>query len=257
VLETGQPGLRSLAHSYHAAALDVVGEHDEGARLTQLAFDLGQQAAMPDALNFYGAAMWVHWIYEDQLEVAALVADQAFAEYPTLVAWQGAGVLARVLAGRDDEAVGVLARAPDVPVDMFWLITQAFFAAAQGFGVEHPETAGTTYEALLPYRALHAAYGIGYLGPVEIVLGTLARVLGDPDAALAHHETAAAAIESCGAARARAFNDYQRARALLARDAPGDRRRAAELTGENLAYCRAKGYSTFVRQTEELLGTMD
>jgi class 3 adenylate cyclase/tetratricopeptide (TPR) repeat protein len=254
--ETGQPGLRSLAHSYYAAALDVLGEHDEGARLTQAAFDLGQQAAMPDAANFYGAAMWVHWIYEDQLEVAAVVASQAFTEYPTLVAWQGAWALARVLAGRGEEVADVLARVPAVPVDMFWLITQAFFAAAQGFGVEKPETARPAYELLLPYRSLHAAYGIGYLGPIEMVLGILARVLGDTDRAVAHHEAAAAIIEACGAARARAFNGYQWGRALLARDAPGDRKRATDLLEETLAYCRAKGYTTFVSKAEELLATV-
>ena len=253
--ETGQPGLRSLVHSYYAATVDVLGEHDEGARLTQAAFDLGQQAAMPDAANFYGAAMWVHWIYEDQLEVAAVVATQAFTEYPTLVAWQGAWALARVLAGRDEEVADVLARVPAVPVDLFWVITQSFFAAAQGFGVEKPETAGRAYELLLPYRSMHAAYGIGYLGPVEMVLGILARVLGDTDSALAHHEAAAATIEACGAARARAFNGYQWAVTLLARDAPGDRRRGIEMAQETLAYCRTKGYTTFVRKAEELLAT--
>jgi class 3 adenylate cyclase len=40
------------------------------------------------------------------------------------------------------------------------------------------------------------------------------------------HEAAAATIETCGAARARALNGYQWAVTLLARDAPGDRRRA-------------------------------
>ncbi len=251
--ETGQPALRSLAHSYYAAALDAQGEHEEAARLTQVAFDLGQQAAMPDAVNFYGAGMWVHWIYEGQAEVAATVAAQAFAEYPTLVAWQGAWALALALAGRGEEAAGVLAQAPAVPLDMFWLLTHAFFAAAQGFGVADPGTAGVIYERILPYRSLHASYGIGYFGPLEAPLGVLARVRGDVEGALAHHEGAAAAIERCGAARARAFNGYQWAVTLLARDAPGDRRRAAGLLEETLAYCRGRGYTTFTAKAEDLL----
>jgi hypothetical protein len=53
-----------------------------------------------------------------------------------------------------------------------------------------------------------------------------------------------------------ALNGYQWAVTLLARDAPGDRQRAAELAEETLAYCGGKGYTTFVTETEELLATI-
>jgi hypothetical protein len=139
---------------------------------------------------------------------------------------------------------------------MFWLLTHAFFAAAQGFGVENPETAGAAYEILLPYRSLHAAYGIGYLGPVEMVLGVLARVRGDLEAAQAHHHAAAETIEACGAARARAFNGYQWAATLLARADAGDDERAVQCLEETLAYCRTKGYASLTTRTEELLATV-
>jgi class 3 adenylate cyclase len=258
--ETGQPGLRSDAHFYYAGAVDALGDHEEGGRLTQAAFDLGQQAAMPDAVMWYGARMWLHWTFEGQPEVAAEVAAPAFAEYPRLVAWQGAWALDLALSSRDEELAGFLAGLPSilprVPVDNLWLTAHFCFAAAQGFGVENPEAAAAIYEVLLPYRALAASYGIAYLGPVEVALAILARVLGDIEGALAHHEAAAATIEACGAARARALNGYQWARTLLARDAPGDRQRALEIAQETLAYCRAKGYATFVTKTEELLATI-
>jgi hypothetical protein len=38
--------------------------------------------------------------------------------------------------------------------------------------------------------------------------------------------------------------------------APGDRQRAIDTAEETLAYCRAKGYATFVTKTEELLATL-
>ncbi len=91
---------------------------------------------------------------------------------------------------------------------------------------------------------------------MDLPLAVLARVLGDTDGALAHHESAAQTIDACGAARARALNNYQWTVALLARDAPGDRRRAADLAEETLAYCRTKGYTTFVTKTEVLLTTI-
>jgi class 3 adenylate cyclase len=253
--ETGQPALRSLAHFAHAGAVDAVGDHGEAERLTQAALDLGQQAAMPDATMWHGARMWLHWTFEGQPEIAAAAAAEGFAEYPRL-AWEGAWALDLALIGRGEELAGFLARLPAVLPGYFWLMTQSCFAAAQGFGVENPEAAAASYELLLPYRALHAAYGIGYIGPVEMALAVAARVLGDTDGALAHHEAAAATIEACGAARARALNGYQWARTLLARDAPGDRQRATEMAEETLAYCRVKGYTTFVEKTEELLASI-
>ncbi len=62
--------------------------------------------------------------------------------------------------------------------------------------------------------SLHASYAIGYWGPIEIPLGVLARVLGDTHGALAHHKSAAEAIDACCAARARALNNYQWALAI-------------------------------------------
>jgi class 3 adenylate cyclase len=257
--ETGQPSLRSLTHFYYAANLDALGEHEEAARLTQAAFEFGQEAAWPDAVNFYGARMWVHWAFEGQTEVAAVVAAQAYAEYPRLVAWQGAEALALALGdpgGGGEKVAQALARVTEAPLDMFWLLTHAFFAAAHGFGAENRETAGAAYETLLPYRSLHAAYGIGYLGPVEMVLGLLARVRGDVEAAQAHHHAAARTIDACGAARARAFNGYQWAATLLARGDAGDHRRAVQLLEETLAYCHTKGYASLTTKTEELLAAV-
>jgi class 3 adenylate cyclase/tetratricopeptide (TPR) repeat protein len=254
--ETGQPSLRSLTCFYYAAALDALGEHEEAASLTQSAFELGQEAAWPDAVNFYGARMWMHWAFEGQTDVAAVVAAQAYAEYPRLVAWQGAEALALALGDRSgggEKVAQALARVPDVPGDMFWLLTQAFFAAAHGFGAGNPATAGVAYETLLPFRSLHAAYGIGYLGPVEMVLGVLARVRGDLDGARAHHQAAAEIIDASGAARARAFNGYQWAVTLLA---GGDRQRPLEMLEETLAHCRTKGYASLTTKTEELLATV-
>src|SRR5207237_8326373 len=112
------------------------------------------------------------------------------------------------------------------PVDLYWLTTMCFFATAQGFGPADHRAAARTYELLLPHRALHAAYGIGYFGPVEMALAIVARVLGDVEGSLAHHEAAAAASDACGAARARALNGYHWAVTLLARNGPGDRQQA-------------------------------
>jgi hypothetical protein len=254
--ESGEPGLRLVAHSYYAGAVDALGDHDEAERLTQAIIELGQEAGWPDAVMWYGGRMRLHWTFGGQPEVAAAMAAAAFAAFPKLVNLHAAWALELALTGRDEELAdslaGLSAVLDGVPVDLFWPITHFYFAVALGFGVEDREAAAALYDLLLPYRHLHGAYGIGYMGPIEVALAVAARVRGDPDAALAHHEAAAAIIEACGATRARALNGYQWVVTLLARDAPGDRQQAAELRGQTLEWCRARGYLTFERKLEEL-----
>jgi tetratricopeptide (TPR) repeat protein len=258
--ESGQPGLRSVTHSAHGAALDALGDHEEDARLTQVALELGQEASWPDALAWYGARMWLHWSFGGQNEIAAEVMAQSFAEYPQMITWQGGWALELGLIGRSEELAGVLttlpAVLPRVPVDIFWVNTHFYFAMAQGYGVENTKVAGAIYEALFPYRSLHVAFGIGYWGPVELGLAVAARVMGDVDVALAHHEAASATIDACGATRARALNGYQWAVTLLARDAPTDRQRATEILQDTLAYCQSRGYLTYERKARQLLSTL-
>jgi hypothetical protein len=255
--EAGHPGLRGMSRLWYANAVDALGDHQEAERLTQAGFELCQQAGYSDAIMWYGGRMVQHWAFEGQPELAADVAAQAISEFPRMVVWQSFWAAHLAFAGRHRELAGFMATLPSilgrVPVDMFWLTAHFWFAVAQGFGPANPEAAATIYDRLLPYRSMHAAYAVSYVGPIEVALAVAARLKGDMEAALAHHDAAAATIEACGAARARALNGYQWARTLLARGAPGDRTRATEMAEESLAYCREKGYTTFVEKTEELL----
>jgi class 3 adenylate cyclase len=254
--DTGQPGLRGFAHFVYAGVVDAVGEHQEVERLTQTGFELVQQAGWPDAIMWYGGPLLPGWTFEGQAETATVAAAQASASFPAMVAWQGVRAFGLALTGRKEELAALLADLPPIPVDFFWLETQYLFAVAQGFGVQNRDAAAATYDALLPYRDLHVAYALGYWGPVEVALAVAARVAGDVEGALVHHQMAAATIDACGAARARALNGHQWAKSLLCRDAPGDREQARRLAEDTLAYCRQKGYSTFVAKTEELLAAI-
>lgn len=225
-----------------------------------MALELGQEASWPDAMAWYGARMWLQWSFAGQNEIAVAVVAQAAAAYPQMITWQGAVAVELALLGQRQELTDALATLPTVlprvPVDVFWVNTHFYFSIAQGFGVENHEVARTIYESLLPYRFLHVSFGIGYWGPVEVGLAVAARVMGDAEVALVHHEAALATIEACRAARARALNGYQWAVTLLARDAPADRERAVEMLKDTLVYCRERGYLTFERKAQQLLSTL-
>ena len=260
--ETGEPGLRCIAHCFYGAALEAVGEHDEGRRLIDAFPGLGLQAGWPDVMVWYLPPMAVDAIWrgrKDVLEGLPGLLPALVAEYPAF------SVLIHVvepfflaaLDHRAEELAVCLAAVPPflpaLPVDWLWLLGQSFLTLGMSFGVEDRTAAALVYENLLPYRSLHGAGGCTvYLFPIEAALAITARVMGDPDKALAHHEAAATAIEACGGARARALNGYQWARTLLARNAPGDRRQATALLQETLEYSRTKGYTFLVEKCEEL-----
>jgi hypothetical protein len=212
---------------------------------------------MPDALMWYAGRMWLHWTFEGQAAAASAVAAQAYAEYPLMAGWITARALTLRLAGHDDELTEVTAGLPDIlstaMFDMFWLVSHFYTATALRSGARDRALAQMIYERLLPYRTLHATYGIGYLGPVETALGACARTLGDVHAADAHHDAAAAAIERCGAVRARALNGYLWALALLDHDTPEARGRALELLNETRKASEAHGYVTLQQQADHLL----
>ncbi|MCI3950406.1 MAG: transcriptional regulator, LuxR family, partial [Acidimicrobiales bacterium] len=83
-------------------------------------------------------------------------------------------------------------------------------------------------EQLRPSSGEHATgEGAPYLGPVDLTLGRGAAALGRADEAVGH---LAAAVDQAGAAGAPGFvaeGSFHLALALLARDGPGDRERAA------------------------------
>jgi class 3 adenylate cyclase len=255
--DTAQPSLRAYARFLHGATIDALGEHGEGATLAQSALDLGQEAGMPDALMWYAGRMWLHWTFEGQAETAAAVAAQAYAEYPLMVGWQAGRAFSLSLAGRDDELTPVIASLADIlpgaVVDMFWLVSHFYTALVLSARNEDQALARLIYERLLPYRPLHATYLVGYLGPVEIALGACARILGNIDTALAHHDAAAAMIEACGATRARALNSYLWALAFLDDSTPEARDRGVELLHEAQKQSETYGYATLQHAVERAL----
>jgi hypothetical protein len=259
--ETGHPGLQAIVQMFHAAALDALGDHAEAAALTQSAAHLGQEAGFPDALMWYAARMSLHWLWEGQPHLAADLAAQGLAEYPRMVGWYATQMVGQALAGRTAELADSCGRLNEIldilPVDVNWIASHFAAAVAMGFGVYDATAASTLYDRLLPYRDLHGTYLIGYAAPVEVALGVLARVLGNADTAVAHHDAAAATIQAVGAPpRAQTLNGYLHAQALLARGHPGDIGRAILLLHDTSALARLKGYATFEQHAVQALAAV-
>jgi len=96
--------------------------------------------------------------------------------------------------------------------------------------------AAALYEKLLPTAGVYAYYGAGIamIGPLSGQLGMLATLLERYDEAEAHFEQTLAGLEALRAWPWLAQVQYDFARMLIARDAPGDRGRALELLNQAL-----------------------
>jgi hypothetical protein len=120
----------------------------------------------------------------------------------------------------------------DVRRDGFWLLRLCTLADACVVAAD-TRSAERLYELLLPF-ADRTALSLSQqpFGPVALRLGVLAAMLGRPDAAGSHFETALARCELLGARAARARVLLEYAKALRAQPDLGDGERAAGLLAE-------------------------
>jgi hypothetical protein len=107
---------------------------------------------------------------------------------------------------------------------------------------------------LAPHARLHVVAGTGliYSGSVAHALGVAAATGSRWDAAIAHFEAALAAEEDAGARLWAARTRIECARALLARGADGDRRRAAKLVRAGLRTARQHDWAEVVTHGRDL-----
>ena len=185
--------------------------------------------------------------------------DAAFGEIPELAG--DGGSLVRLFPGRSPEVrSAALPLLPQmlatIAVDKEWLPNLAAVSAGlweQGIG---GEPARLLHDTLEPWARLFLVDGIGagFMGSVERVLGELATLSGDHDAAAAHFERALEANAGIGATLAVANTQRSYAAMLARRGDPGDEQLRRDLLGEALTTFRRAGISERVDEVESLLG---
>jgi tetratricopeptide (TPR) repeat protein len=141
-----------------------------------------------------------------------------------------------------------------LPRDNEWLVGATTIADVCVY-LEDRNAARQLYEELLPVADLNV---VGFMelarGSVARSLGALATLLGRQEEAQRQFDAALAANERMGARPWLARTQYEYARMLRARDAPGDRARAVELLGTALETARALGMTTLATRIERAGG---
>jgi hypothetical protein len=217
------------------------GPLDEAEALAARTLTLRPAAPTNNVMQFFAVQTFHFRAAQGRLaELRDVIADWA-ARPPALPIWRCGLALVEARSGRPEAAAAQIdALAADdfaaLPLDANWL--PALVALAQAAdAIGHARHAPVLYRLLLPYAASNVLSGTTAViaGPVELVCGVLALLGGDPQAAVDHLERAIERATRMGARPSIAMGELDLARALEARNAPGDRARASALRASDEA----------------------
>jgi tetratricopeptide (TPR) repeat protein len=251
-----QPVYLFWAHVWQGTQALMAGRFDEAEQHTLRALAFSQRLQGLDANQLQGGvAAQLLLLRKEQGRLAELkeAVKEFVREFPHIFGWRAGLALIHVAAG-DEEAARwefeQLARDfSRIPRDVAWMATVAFAAEVCTL-LDDARRAAMLYELLLPFaqHCVMVIRGFGCLGSVAHYVGQLAATMGDVEAACRHFEVALETNERIGATPYLAHTQAHYARALLARDLPGDREAADTLQGQALQTARTLGMTALVQQ---------
>jgi DNA-binding NarL/FixJ family response regulator len=170
------------------------------------------------------------------------------ARFPALLVFRACLAAALAEAARPEEAQAEIERVTAdglavLPRDLVWSLSLSMLAFAC-HQLDNATRAADVRERLKPYADRNIVTGrVGALclGPAAYYLGLLDLTLDQPDQAVRHFQHAATLAARIQARPIIAMSREGQARALLARDRPGDRQQAQVLLAEVVATAEALG----------------
>lgn len=244
--ELHQPNYEWHAGVFRTMRALMQGRFEEGERLAQAAFAVGQRGRPEVAAVVFGAHAFLTSFAAGKLAELEEGGEAFAARYPSS-AWPAALTWLLSEAGETAKARAAFdALARDgfqgIRRDANWLTAMACLSQACNY-LEDAEAADVLYEMLSPYadHCTPILAGAACLGSNHTFLGCLAKAAGRLDAAIEHFERAFEVNQQIGAHYIGPLICYEYARAALARNGPGDRERATDLVEKGIEKARALG----------------
>lgn len=239
------------------------GRLDDAERIAGEALAMGTPIKETNAVQVYAAQlMLIRWEQGRLAELHQLLADNAH-RFPRATAWSCAQAFVAAGAGFLDMARAQLAELVpdgrvDIPHNYVWLAAVTELAEV-AIAVDDRAAAEAIYAALLPLDGRWVSVGPATLciGPVGRLLGELAVLLGDHEAAEGHLDSARAAALAAGSRPWVAHVDVARARLHADRGLPGDAERAQAAARSARATALAIGHTALARRAEQVAEAVD
>jgi tetratricopeptide (TPR) repeat protein len=244
--ELRQPLLQHFSTGWAVVWAQMDGRFEDAQQLAGLCFQYGQQAQSRDAPTQLAGQMLSLQRQREGLGDVIEAIEGALAEYPALVAWHAVLPLAHMDAGQPERARELFETFAEsnfeiVPRDMLWLTAITVLAEACAL-LGDAERARTLYDMLAPYAELNVQVGAACcFGSTLRFMAEVAGATGEWEAMERDFERALELNEQWRNRPVIALTQYEYARWLRRRGAPGDAERADALAAEALAAADALG----------------
>jgi class 3 adenylate cyclase len=261
VHQLDQPSLTWEYTFHRAKRAQIAGDTEEAERLATEALQIGTESGQPDAGTFFGVQLAVvHWQRGTMGELAPLI-EQMIVESPGLPTLKASLAIAYAQDDRVADARQVLddfaTTGFALPDDSAWLNGMTEYAEA-AITCGDARYAGPLYELLEPWAAqFSSAGGVTAEGPVAMIVGGLAALLGRYDDAERHLADSAAFCDRVGATFFAAQTQLLVGGMLIARGDAGDQWHAARHLERARALAREHGYGGLERRATETLRPID
>ncbi len=247
--------------TYHEAVESlVVGDHERGEELANLALEIGTDSAQPDAFAFYGAQLMVVRIQQGRMdELAELVRDVA-EQNPRIAAYQACVVLSHLEAGEEQEALALLEQAAEdgfawVFPDTAWFDAISVYSRA-AIELEARRAAENLVLLIAPHHEQVPFQGLTNHEPMSCLLGGLLVVLRRDAEAETYLAEAEGLCKRGNMRFAQAQTELSWGRMLAKRDGDEDRQRARAMLERARAAAVANGYRAIERRATRALDAL-
>ncbi|MEA2195468.1 MAG: hypothetical protein QOG42_1902 [Solirubrobacteraceae bacterium] len=237
------------------AALD--GRLDDARRrLEEVAAIAGELASSTIPITVASQGVVLTWLQHGLRDVDDTVRAYA-AGAPAMPVWRAALAAALADAGRREEGLLELEHLAEdnfaaVPRDTLWLAAMALLTEGV-LALELPEQAAQLYAQLAPFAGRNVVLPtVGFLGPVELWLGILARVAGRDAEALEQLAAARTRATRIGARTSLARIEFEEATVLLHDGGAGARAQGEALLESAAGAAQEMGLARLVEEAEAL-----
>jgi class 3 adenylate cyclase len=257
----GEPSFRWVLTFVRAARAQIAGDPDEAELLATEAFQIGTDSGEPDAAVIFGAQLAIVSLQRGTMGDLAPFIEQAAADNPGLPGFVAALAVAHAEGGRIDDAKALLEELADadfgVPMDGTWLTTMVSYGDA-AIECRDPRYAGPLFDRLAPWAdQWSTTSGPTVEGPVSLILGGLATVLGRYDEADAYFAHSAESSERGNAKYFTARTNLWWGVMFAKRAGPEDTEKARDLLARAHSSAKANGYGTVERRAATALQLLE